>query len=76
MKKLAIVMSIAALTVSAYAAPKTTADAVATNAAKATAVKAACPACTAAGGMCPACKAKKVADEKAACASGVCPLAK
>ena len=80
MKKFVIVMSITALTVSAYAMSKTPAKTTAADSSKACAVKAACPACTAAGGMCAACKAKaeakKVTDEKAACAGGVCPLTK
>lgn len=77
MKKFIIAMSIAALTVSAYAMSKTPADAKACNADKSCAVKEACPACTAAGGMCAACKAKadacKAASEiKAATCGGAC----
>lgn len=87
MKKFVIAMSIAALTVSAYAMSKTPADTKGCCAEKPAAVKAACPACTAAGGMCPACKAKADAT-KAACdmkaaacpackaASGACPACK
>lgn len=58
MKKFAVVLSIAVLTVSAYSMSKTPADATAADASKACEVKAACPACTVAGGTCAACKAK------------------
>lgn len=85
MKKLLIAMSIAALTVSAYAMSKTPADSSACGADKACAVKEACPTCTAAGGMCAACKAKADAKKaecsaektvKEGCSGGVCPMTK
>jgi hypothetical protein len=86
MKKFIIAMSIATLTVSAYAAPKTPADATAKDASKACAEKAACPSCTTAGGACATCKEKAdagkaaCAAEKAAkdasCTGSVCPIKK
>ncbi len=86
MKKFIIVLSAAALTVSAYAMSKTPADAKACNADKSCAVKEAAKCCTADG----SCKmekaagcadktatdAAKAAEEKAECAGGVCPLKK
>ena len=86
MKKFIIALSIATLTVSAYAMSKTPADDSACAADKACAVKEAASCCTTDG----SCKTEKVTDcakktaaeaaktveEKAECAGGVCPLKK
>jgi hypothetical protein len=86
MKKFIIALSVATLTVSAFAMSKTPADDSACGADKACAVKEAAACCTTDG----SCKtekavtcakkaeadAKKAVEEKAECVGGVCPLKK